>query len=165
MQRLMKFFLPPLSVVTMTVALAGTGQAHDSVINVSLWDKGGDAEMADGLGMGMAGADMSKATMGIKLSTNTVEAGKVTFEVSNNSNINVHEMVVVPVESEKDMLPYVAAENEVDEDNIGDLGEVSELDPGKSGGLTLELKPGKYVLFCNVAGHYMNGMWALLTVN
>jgi len=165
MQRFTKYFVPPLTVVTMTMALAGTGQAHEQTINVSLWDKGGDAEMADGLGMGMAGADMSRATMGVRLSMNTVEAGKITFAVTNNSKDTIHEMVIAPVESEKQVLPYVAAENEVDEDNIGDLGEVSELDPGKAGALTLDLKPGKYVLFCNVAGHYMNGMWALLTVN
>ena len=35
------------------------------------------------------------------------------------------------------------------------LGEVSELDPGKSGTLTLTIKPGKYLLVCNVPGHYV----------
>ena len=36
-------------------------------------------------------------------------------------------------------LPFVAADNRVDEDAAGHLGEVSELDPGKSGALTLTL--------------------------
>lgn len=165
MQNFSKFFVPPLTVLTMTVSLAGTSLAHDSVVHVSLWDKGTEAGLATGLGMGLAGADMSKATMGIKLSTSWVEAGKVTFEVTNNSKDSVHEMVLAPVKSDKQVLPYIAAENEVDEDGAGDLGEVSELDPGKAGSLTLDLKPGKYVLFCNVPGHYMDGMWALLTVN
>jgi uncharacterized cupredoxin-like copper-binding protein len=164
MQSFTKFLVPPLTVLTATISLVGTGWAHDSVVNVSLWDKGGDAGMATGLGMGMGG-DMSKATMGIKLSTNVVEAGKVTFEVANSSKDNIHEMVIAPITKDQAPLPYIASESEVDEDNIGDLGEVSELDPGKDGSLTLNLKPGKYVLFCNVAGHYMNGMWALLTVN
>lgn len=164
MPSLTKFLLPPLTVLTTTISLAGTGMAHNSTVNVSLWDKGAEAGMATDLGMAMGG-DMSKATMGIKLSTNVVEAGKVTFEVANNSKDNIHEMVIAPVKGDNAPLPYVASENEVDEDNSGDLGEVSELDPGKDGSLTLNLKPGKYVLFCNVAGHYMNGMWALLTVN
>lgn len=164
MQSFTKFFLPPLTVLTTTISLAGTGWAHDSIVNVSLWDKGADARMATGLGMGMGG-DLSKATMGIELSTNAVEAGRVTFKVTNNSKDNIHEMVVAPAAGDKAPLPYVASENEVDEDNIGDLGEVSELEPGKDGSLSLNLKPGKYVLFCNVAGHYTNGMWALLTVN
>lgn len=109
MQNLYKFFVPPLTAVTMTVSLAGTGWAHDSVVHVSLWDKGAEAGMATGLGMGIAGADMSKATMGIKLSANSVEAGKVTFEVTNNSKDSVHEMVVAPVESDKQVLSYIAA--------------------------------------------------------
>ena len=44
------------------------------------------------------------------------------------------------------------------------LGEVSELDPGKSGTLTLKLDPGTYMLFCNIPGHYMAGMWTTVTV-
>jgi uncharacterized cupredoxin-like copper-binding protein len=57
-------------------------------------------------------------------------------------------------------LPYLDAENRVDEDKAGDKGEVSELDPGTSGTLTVALKPGKYVLICNVPGHFDSGMWA-----
>jgi uncharacterized cupredoxin-like copper-binding protein len=30
--------------------------------------------------------------------------------------------------------------------------------------LTLDLKPGSYRLICNVKGHYMAGMTALVTV-
>jgi uncharacterized cupredoxin-like copper-binding protein len=52
----------------------------------------------------------------------------------------------------------------VDEDAAGHLGEVSELDPGASGTLTIDLKPGKYVLFCNLPAHFMNGMWTEITV-
>ena len=40
------------------------------------------------------------------------------------------------------------------------MGEVSELDPGKSGSLTVTLNPGKYLLICNDPGHYVSGMWA-----
>ncbi|WP_245474327.1 sulfocyanin-like copper-binding protein [Mesorhizobium sp. M2A.F.Ca.ET.042.01.1.1] len=61
-------------------------------------------------------------------------------------------------------LPYIDAENRVDEDKAGDKGEVSELDPGASGTLTVDLKPGKYVLICNVPGHFATGMWTEFTV-
>jgi uncharacterized cupredoxin-like copper-binding protein len=44
------------------------------------------------------------------------------------------------------------------------MGEVSELDPGKSGSLTLTLDAGTYMLFCNLPGHYMAGMWTFVTV-
>jgi uncharacterized cupredoxin-like copper-binding protein len=26
------------------------------------------------------------------------------------------------------------------------------------------LKPGRYILYCNIPGHYALGMWTLLTV-
>ena len=60
------------------------------------------------------------------------------------------------------MLPYNDSEQQVDEDAAGNLGEVADLDPGKSGEITLELKPGYYAMFCNIPGHYMAGMWKII---
>lgn len=118
--------------------------------------------MPTNLGMGMGG-DMSKATMTITVDKTKVKAGEVTFEVTNNSKEMIHEMLVAPADPAKP-LPYVAANSRVDEEASRDLGEVSELDPGKSGSLTITLKPGTYILFCNIAGHYMAGMRMLITV-
>jgi uncharacterized cupredoxin-like copper-binding protein len=69
-------------------------------------------------------------------------------------------MIVMYMADPSTALPYIAAESRVDEDKAGDKGEVSELDPGASGSLTVALKPGKYLLICNVPGHYAAGMWA-----
>jgi uncharacterized cupredoxin-like copper-binding protein len=44
------------------------------------------------------------------------------------------------------------------------LGEVPELDPGKSGRLALRLSRGKYLLLCNVPGHFQLGMHKVLVV-
>jgi uncharacterized cupredoxin-like copper-binding protein len=46
----------------------------------------------------------------------------------------------------------------------GHLGEVSELDPHKTGALTVDLAPGTYVLYCNIPGHFDGGMWTTVTV-
>lgn len=144
-----------------------TGPAFAAAtVKVELWDKGGMMDMSKDMGfeMGMH-ADMSKAVMGIKADPTEVPAGKVTFEVTNVSKDTIHEMLVSPIKSLDDQLPYIADENRVDEEKSGDLGEVSELDPGKSGALTLDLKPGLYLLYCNVPGHYAAGMWTVVTVN
>ena len=61
-------------------------------------------------------------------------------------------------------LPYLVDEKRVDEDATDHLGEVSELDPGKSGSLTVNLTPGTYVLYCNIPGHFIDSMWTMLTV-
>lgn len=159
-----RLVVPSLTALTMSAALAAPGWAHDSVVKVSLWDKGAEAPMATDLGMGMKG-DMLAATMGLKVSTTKVKAGKITFDVTNTSKDNVHEMVVAAVKGKNGKLAYIDSESRVDEDHIADLGEVSELEPGKSGSVTLDLRPGKYVLFCNVPGHYMDGMWKTITVD
>lgn len=132
------------------------------VIKVSLADKGGAMDLTKNLGMAMGG-DMSMATMSIVVDKAKVKSGDVTFNVTNVSKDVIHEMLVAPADPAKP-LPYVASEFRVDEEASKDLGEVSELDPGKSGSLTITLTPGTYILFCNVAGHYISGMWTLITV-
>lgn len=66
-------------------------------------------------------------------------------------------MLVVPAPADG-KLPYDEKESKFDEDKAGSRGEVEELKAGKSGELTLNLKPGTYVLSCNVANHYADGM-------
>jgi uncharacterized cupredoxin-like copper-binding protein len=155
----------------LALALSSTlALAAPTVVKVSLWDKGAMSmkmlSKAPHMGMAMQhGHGMpSGGPMGITLSTDTVPAGEVTFAVSNDSKDMVHEMVLAPVKNEKKPLPYVKKAMKVDEDAAGHLGEVAELEPGANGALTLTLKPGKYILYCNIAGHYTLGMWTLLTV-
>jgi uncharacterized cupredoxin-like copper-binding protein len=45
------------------------------------------------------------------------------------------------------------------------LGELTEVEAaGASGALTLALTRGRYVLFCNLEGHYLTGMYASIEV-
>ncbi len=153
-----------MAAATLLLALA-TPAFADATVKVELWDKGGMMDLSKSMGMGMGmGADMMKAIMGVNIDKKSVPAGKVTFEVTNVATETLHEMLVSPIANENVVLPFVANENRIDEEASGDLGEVSELEPGKSGSLTLDLKPGLYVLFCNVPGHFMAGMWTTLEV-
>ncbi len=150
-----------LSLACLTSPSANAGVT----VNVSLWDKGGTMDFSQQMGMGIGmHHDMSMAMVGIRADRTTVPAGKVTFEVTNTSKDTIHEMIVAPIPDENAQLPFVENEGRVDEEASGDMGEVSELDPGKSGALTLDLKPGLYALFCNVPGHYMAGMWTTIRV-
>ena len=146
------------------VAITAFASQAATTVQVSLWDKGADTEMAVGLVYGAAGVDLSKATMGVKTSPAEAKAGVVTFKVTNDSKDTIHEMIVIYLEDPTKLLPYLDDEKRVDEDKAGDKGEVSELDPGKSGSLTINLKAGTYLLICNVPGHYAAGMWATFTV-
>lgn len=151
----------------LALCMAGPALAAGSTVSVSLWDKG-DGSM-DGLGMlpnlapGMGG-DMTLATMGITATPATVPAGEVTFEVTNDSKGTIHEMILSPLPADGKPLPYLADENRADEEKAGHLGEVSELDPGAKGALTVTLSPGTYLLYCNIPGHLVLGMWTTVKV-
>lgn len=141
-------------------ALAGT------TISVDLWDAGSNMTMSTNMRM-MGGMDMSgmKAPMGIKLSTAEAAAGEITFNAVNSSKNLEHEMVVAKLVDGMKSLPYKEGRGRVDENAPNmNLGEISELEPGEKSSLKITLEPGKYVLYCNVAGHYASGMWTLLTV-
>src|SRR4051812_37212741 len=91
-------------------------------------------------------------------SASTVSAGKVTFAAT-NAGKDEHEMVVVRTNKQPSQL---RKGNEASE--AGSVGEISETKPGASKQVTLNLKSGRYVLLCNVPGHFMAGMYTTLTV-
>jgi uncharacterized cupredoxin-like copper-binding protein len=135
-----------------TLALLAAAVAHAAaptqVIHVKLQDPS---------------ADPSVKKMEIALDRHTVKTGRVTLEAVNLSKSLVHEVLVLHDPGNK-ALPYDAKNAEVDENRVHSLGEVGDLPPGHSGTLTLNLKPGKYLLFCNESGHYADGMRTELTV-
>ena len=147
------------------LAIAAVSPADAATtVKVSLWDKGADMAMPTDLLYATPGIDLSKATMGIVVQPNTARAGVISFHVTNGSKDTVHETIVMYREDPTQPLPYLTDENRVDEDRAGDKGEVSELEPGASGTLTIPLEPGTYLLICNVPGHFAAGMWTVFTV-
>ena len=94
-----------------------------------------------------------------------VPAGSITFKATNNSNADMlHEMLILKVDSDNPNLPYDENTGRVLENKIPVIAEIPEIDPGKSRDLTLNLEKGKYLLFCNIAGHYASGMKIILNV-
>jgi uncharacterized cupredoxin-like copper-binding protein len=121
----------------------------DTTVNVSLEDasEGGN----------LAGMKMTA-------SPDTVKAGRITFHATNKSQALVHEVIVVHPRTPEASLPYDEKQAEVIEKRITDLGEISDLPPGKSGSLSVRLKAGNYLLICNQPNHYKAGMWTKFTV-
>ena len=153
-RRILISFVPSL-----LIALPSGGAVAATVVQADLWDKGAKMEMPIGITYAAPGLDLSKSTMGIKLDRSSAPAGVVTFKVTNVSKDTIHELIVMYMNDPRKPLPYIDKENRVDEDKAGDKGEVSELDPGQSGTLSVPLRVGKYLLICNVPGHYAAGMW------
>lgn len=116
-----------------------------------------------GPGYGMMGRGMMGG-MSVRTNVTSVKAGKVTFDVTNLSRSIVHEMIVVAVENPNAPLPYDYNTGQIPEKQVKMLGETDEMEPNAEKTITLDLKPGAYLLICNVPGHYAAGMWTPLTV-
>jgi uncharacterized cupredoxin-like copper-binding protein len=86
-------------------------------------------------------------------SVSTAPAGKVTFVATNAGHVT-HEMVVVRTDKRPGQLLHGARASEA-----GSVGEIGEFKPGLTKRVTLRLKPGHYLLLCNVAGHFKAGMF------
>ena len=135
-----------------------------TLVTVKLWDKGANSTMATDLGLENPSPDMSKANMGMTVTRKSAPAGVITFRVTNDSKEMVHELVVVRYPAPGKTMPYSDSDMKVNEDAAGHMGEVSELEPGKGGSVSITMKPGHYLLVCNIPGHYKAGMWAEFTV-
>ncbi len=91
-----------------------------------------------------------------------VDRGKVRFDITNIASKLVHEVILARIADENKVLSYNTVKNKVNEETVvKTLGQVAEIGPSKSASITLELKPGKYILCCDIAGHYMAGMWTV----
>jgi uncharacterized cupredoxin-like copper-binding protein len=92
-----------------------------------------------------------------------VSAGALTLRVRNHGP-DAHELIVVKTRDGR--LPLRADGLTVDEDAL-EHATVGVLEPGQPGSLRelhLRLRPGRYVLFCNMSGHYLGGMRRVLEV-
>jgi uncharacterized cupredoxin-like copper-binding protein len=85
--------------------------------------------------------------------------GKVEITTTNKGKAP-HELVLLKTNADPSKLPKRG-------DGVSEkksVGEIPPLVPGESAAHTFDLKPGTYVMVCNVPGHYDAGMYGTLTV-
>jgi DNA-binding NarL/FixJ family response regulator len=99
----------------------------------------------------------------IQLDHADAPSGTVTFTIHNAGAIQ-HEFVVLRTDDTADGLPV--KENEAQEKGAGTrmVDEAEDIDAGKTVKLSVKLKPGNYILICNLPGHYAGGMRAAFHV-
>ena len=92
----------------------------------------------------------------------SVQAGSTKIGVRNLAS-QMHSFEVLKTDLPHDKLPIDGVSAKAKED--GKVGGIESIAPGGSASVTLDLAPGKYVLICNVAGHYQLGMHISFTVD
>jgi uncharacterized cupredoxin-like copper-binding protein len=87
----------------------------------------------------------------------TLSSGTVTLRV-HNQGPDQHELIIVPGTIAS--LPLRADGLTVDEETVeaSEPGALTPGEPGSTRDLTVDLRPGRYVFFCNMEGHFMAGM-------
>jgi len=105
------------------------------------------------------GASPSKTLVKVQLkefkvlpSPVSAKRGAVSFSVKNTGKV-AHELVVLKTKTPPAKLPVKSGKAV----ETGRVGKVGPLKPGTSRTLNLTLKAGKYVLLCNLPGHYQAG--------
>ena len=136
-----------------TTTTAPTGSASASTVNVQLGEEG--------------------SKFFVKVDKTSVSAGTVTFAIDNVGTMH-HELAIFKTDLPADKLP-MNDDGKVDEEKAGMIAEAVYTKPlrgdedhrirdGRGVNFTIDLKPGKYVLLCNLAGHYKAGQYIAFTV-
>lgn len=157
-----KTLLPLALLALAAILVAGCGGDDNTTTATT------EAETAAGGGGGAA------ATLTIKMGdfyfepeNATAQAGATTIEAPNEGSVE-HELVLFKTNMNPAKLP-TEANGEVDEEKLDEealeIGEIADVEAGETGSGKFRLTPGKYVMFCNLPGHYAQGMYGSLTVS
>lgn len=142
--------------VASAFAIAGCGSNKDS--NASS-GRSGAAQSSASNSAPVSMIDAKLTEWSIDTNAPVAKAGKVDFTAVNDGAAP-HELIVLKTDTPAADLPV--KDGRVSEKDS--VGEISELEAGKSGANSLDLAAGKYVLVCNISGHYSQGMYKELTV-
>ena len=148
-----------------TMAVTGAGALAVMLVLVGC-GSGGPGSRG---GRGPAGSlvRVTERNFAISASTTSVPAGPVTLRI-HNAGPDRHELIMLPLRAGESpaALPQRRDGFTVDEEKLANQepGSINPQPPGRTEDLTVNLAPGRYVLFCNMEGHYMAGMDTVLTV-
>ena len=112
----------------------------------------------------MAGTPLRVTERDFRISAKNVVSTSDLRLVVHNRGPDAHELIVVRA---RDLhLPLRADGSTVDEEALK-RATVGVLEPGEPGSvreLLLHLRPGRYMLICNMSGHFLGGMHTELVV-
>jgi uncharacterized cupredoxin-like copper-binding protein len=87
--------------------------------------------------------------------------GTVVFKVRNEGSM-AHQLIVIKNDLPPEQLPV--ANGAIAMSQVRVLESIDPIAPGATGEVRFDATPGKFVLVCNVPGHYQQGMAAAFLV-
>lgn len=114
-------------------------------------------------GQGSA-VDVTENNYSIALSTSDIGSGTTAFDVT-NTGPSLHEFVVLKTNLPADRLPLEQNSSVItDRHGVTTVGQIQNIQPCSTKTLTVDLKAGRYVVICDLPGHYSMGMRAPMIV-
>jgi uncharacterized cupredoxin-like copper-binding protein len=131
------------------------------VANPSSYAAGCTNSPETGHGSGVAATENNYS---IALSTSDFASGSTAFDVT-NIGPSLHEFVVLRTNLPADQLPLQANGSvKTNGHGVTIAAQIRNIQPCTTKTLTVDLKAGRYVVICNLPGHYSMGMRAPLIV-
>ncbi len=90
-----------------------------------------------------------------------VREGKLAFDVRNEGTMS-HQLLLIKNDLPPDLLPVANGSIVLSQVNV--VRSMEAIEAGSAADLSFDATPGKYVLVCNVPGHYQQGMASSLLV-
>ncbi len=120
-------------------------------------------EPADQTPAGGVTVDVYHAEWELTPSVDTVPAGTVIFNAANDGTIP-HNFRLARTDLAPEALRVDQETFTVDEEQLEIVARSEDLDVGEVEQVVVDLEPGSYVMFCNIATHYEVGLYAGFTV-
>lgn len=138
------------------------------LIAVGCGDSGGTTiEKQSTTAASTAGLTINMGDYYFEPANGTAEPGPTKIEAVNVGKVE-HELVAFRTNMDPAKLP-TGPDGTVEEERLDKeaeaAGEIPDVEAGEAKSNEFELKPGKYVIFCNLPGHYAQGMYGSLTVS
>jgi len=158
--RVSKAVLLTLGTAAVSLAFAGCGGGGDNETSTT-------QAQAPAQASGGGSLTITMSDYAFTPKDGTTNAGMVTISAPNQGQLP-HELVLFKTNSSPGSLPTLS-NGEVDEEGleasgVESPGEIEDVGPGETKSAALKLTPGKYVMICNLPGHYKQGMYGTLTV-
>lgn len=155
------FMVAPLALVAIAAILVAGCGGDDGTTTTTT-----ENETAAAGGGGGATLEIKMGDFFFAPSNATAKAGPTTIEAPNEGSVE-HELVLFKTNMNPAKLPTEAS-GEVDEEKMDEVaeegGEIPDVEAGETKSGKFKLTPGKYVMFCNLPGHYAQGMYGTLRV-
>lgn len=164
--KLFRMLVPVMLITVGAALLAGCGSGDSSATTTTEEPKAAENGAPGGGASGGQTLQIAMSDFAFSPKAATAKAGATVIEAPNEGSVE-HELVIFKTNMDPAKLPTEASGG-VDEEKMDQIaegaGEISDVEAGQTKSGDFKLTPGKYVMFCNLPGHYAQGMYGTITV-